>query len=184
MPAIQLQAHLDVKNSLAQIGQKDLPFAIEVQAKSRIEEKKFFILRNTYTQAQTKIKPATKANLTAEVSAPGYLSIHQEGGLKTPAKARMIAIPLDVRMNPRQLIPQQLRPGQGLSSGAFFILRNLPGGGEAIAMRSGGRIRLAYWLTPQAKVRKAFSIEEIATDEVQKFGTYMAASISQILSKN
>lgn len=126
-----------VDTELQKLIGEDLPFTIarfltmsaqDGQEAARASERSVFKTRNDWTVRNTKITPATKAKLIAEVytdtsnrqsGAPDYLPRQQDGGEKVPvAGHRFLAIPTTyLRKVAPGIIPDALRPKNLLPAG-------------------------------------------------------------------
>lgn len=134
MALLKLEADFSPLISGVELVKTQLPFAIartltlcaqDGQTATRAEENEasVFTLRNDWTTQNTKITPATKDTLTAEVftdtsnrktGAPDYLLPQDQGGEKIVHNGRqIIAIPtkwLRAMVGDKGVIPAELRP--------------------------------------------------------------------------
>jgi hypothetical protein len=147
--------------------------AIDAQTIVRQVERGVFNLRNDWTTRQTKITPATKQTLMAEVytetgsrtsGAPDYLPRQQDGGERVPLSGhRYLAIPTSYlfkytsrgrpipdNLRPRAILPADAELGVhyagGFNSGAGSAKRVI---GKATMRKLGSREYIAF--TQQTK---------------------------------
>jgi hypothetical protein len=154
-----------------ELRREQLPFTIarsltltaqDAQTAVRGEEQSIFKLRNDWTVRNTRIKPATKTRLVAEVftdtsnrktGAPDYLPGQEPGGEKLVHNGRrVIAIPTRylLRMT-NGVIPAELRPK------AMLQYAKLGGKREARGRNGSTRLRgmstairgMVFWVSPE-----------------------------------
>jgi hypothetical protein len=136
--------------------------------------KSTFTLRGTWFEQQNKfgikVKPATKADLRAEIRTQAdWLEIHEEGGDKTGLRGR-IAVPTDnVRRNKRLIIPKAMRPA-ALRGKRTFIIKTKHG--DVIFQRTGkgkrSKIKALYDLESKVHIKKQSTFYDPLQVIVQK----------------
>lgn len=185
---IQLMAQVDT--NLAKIAGKDAPFvtalalsrtAIGARDKVRAGLPKRFTLRNSWTRGGIQARTATKANLMAQVLAPGYMAIQETGGVRRPDRTRMLAAPVEAKSS--SLIPRNRKPG-GLGDRGFLI--NFKDGRAGIFERFGrkkGQIRLLWTLSPTQDYQERFEFEDQVTTHVKtQFAQDFATEFARVMS--
>ena len=141
MSLLEIKVDVDgPMRGLAELAADQLPFVLartltqtakDAQSAVRLLERGVFQLRNDWTVRNTKITPATKEKLAAEVytdtenrqtGAPDYLNPQSEGALKVPHEGHhYLAVPTRYlyRYTPRNRpLPDNLRPAALLPAGA------------------------------------------------------------------
>jgi hypothetical protein len=168
----------EVGRFLMNVHSKQIPFATAGALTSTAFDVRKELIDNTYPNAfalknktfprvVTNVKKASKRNLVASVGnvsgrAIDYLSLHAEGGVKTP-RGRSLAIPTKhTKRGAKGAVPKAQRPRALLSKkGAFITSVN----GTRVIMQEGKRGKKAqvkYVLTPKAKIDKALRFFEDA----------------------
>ena len=168
------------------LAHKQVPFALaktltktaqDAQAVVQRVEKSggIFRTRNDWTTRNTKIKPATKASLAAEVytdtgneKAPDYLAPQQDGAEKVPHNGhRYIAIPttyLRRYVSANRVIPDNLRPSALLPAGAQL-------GKEYSGTFAGGRANGEKRVITKGSLKKLGNGDFVAFLQTAKSGT-------------
>ena len=176
MAIISLQIKSQASDELAAIAKKQIPFAIaktltnlaqksQAEVRKNIREKFFIRKKSGGFESSIRIKPATKTNLTAEVyTMAAFAALQQTGGIKK-AKDGRLAIPSYQSINQVKKRSDSNSPSTYLAGDAFKMKTKT--GQEVIARRSGGELKILYFLHKSAKIDKKLDMIEITTKTVQ-----------------
>jgi hypothetical protein len=125
-----------------------------------------FIMRKTWIQKGILVTKALKTRLTAFVFSRDYFMLDQEqGGVRTAGKHR-IAVPDEIRKNPRTKISEARKPKNILKKPHIFIINNLivqRKGGKKIRRKGSGasfekKYKILYKLTRRAMIKPRFDM--------------------------
>lgn len=137
--------------------------AFDARAEVQGELPKRFKLKNTWTLRQILVSKATKATLTAAVTAPDYMAKQEDGGTVKPL-GKHLAAPDYMR---GKIIRQGNRPRAMLDKPGVFMLKR--GGGTSIVQRRGKRsLRVLFWLTGQQQYDKRLDMYRTVHKVVDK----------------
>ncbi|MEN6401125.1 MAG: hypothetical protein ABFD94_04215 [Armatimonadia bacterium] len=144
-----------------------------------------FRLRNNWTMRGIQSRMSNKANLVAEVQAPGYMGIQEEGGTREPDSGfRMLAAP-GKALQGNRIIPKKKRPGAVLADKAFII--GMPNESAGVFIRYGkkrGQIRLLWWLQADQQYEERFQFEQDVNDYVQdRFSSIFLSEWSKVIGE-
>jgi hypothetical protein len=116
-----------------------------------------------------KMTPATPKKLDSAVwTRASWLSLHEEGGTKTPTKSQNIVVPTtNVRRNKKYIIPKAQRPRQ--LKGTFVIKSER----QRLFMQRRGKgkrssVRVMYVLTKNAQIKKRGAFIKTAQKSVDQ----------------
>lgn len=187
---IRINAQID--NELAAVATKQVPFAASlalnktaIGARNAVRGNlpKRFKLRNQWTMRGIQATMSTKGNLTALVTAPGYMQIQETGGQRTSQPGRTLMAPAEALQTGR-VVPKKKRPRALLADKAFIL--QMRGGDAGVFLRYGKKrssIRLLWWLTDDQKYDDRFKFEQDVNDYVQdRFGAEFAAAMEQAVA--
>ncbi len=213
---IDIKVELDVSGPLAQLAalKNQIPFAIasaltktaqDVQAEVRRQMPRRFTVRTPWIAKGVRVKPSTKANLTAIVhDVDPFMNVQESGGEKKSIRRRVfdygpyLAVPLDARRNPRDVVRKEDWPANLIKP---FILTAADGrkylavhalakklrgqrGKLGIGKQVGGTgVRLMYRLVEQADIKPRFGFTETARRVIaQKFAPNLEAAMQRAIA--
>jgi len=189
--SIRLFAQID--SNLSEIAGKQAPFAaskalnetaIGARDKVKANLPKRFKLRNNFTERGIQAGMSTKSNLTAEVRAPGYMEIQEEGGTRSLSSSRLLKAPA-AELQTGGVIPKGKRPRALMASRAFII--DMGGGDAGVFLRYGrkrSQIKLLWWLSPDQQYRDIFEFEADVRDYAQdRFSSNFLQAMTEALDK-
>ena len=178
-----------ISNELDAIAAKQVPFAASLALNRtatgardavRANLPKRFRLRNTWTQRGIQARPSTKRNLMALLTAPGYMRIQEDGGIKHPSASRMLAGPTD-ELQTGRVIRKAMRPKALMHGGKGFILPT-GNGGAGVFQRKRKQIRMLYALTAEQHYEERFHFEDDVHAHVgQNFSQNFADALAQAM---
>lgn len=85
-----------------------------------------------------------------------WMEFHEEGGIKSPTKARNLSIPEEARVNEMRPIPRRLKP-KALLEKRGFVIRTKEGLSIlATRDRKSKQIHVMYIFKPQADIKATF----------------------------
>lgn len=178
-----------ISNELDAIAAKQVPFATSLALNRtaagardvvRANLPKRFRLRNTWTARGIQAKPSTKRNLVAVLTAPGYMRIQEDGGVKHPSASRMLAGPTD-ELQTGRVIRKAMRPRALMHGGNGFILPT-GNGGAGVFQRKRKQIRMLYALTAEQHYEERFHFEDDIHAHVgQNFSQNFADALAQAI---
>jgi hypothetical protein len=126
-----------------------------------------FTLRRQWVVKGIRFDAASKANPVARVfSIDPYMLKQEEGESYTPS-GQHVAIPVDVRQNPRSAIPPGMLPRNALNRRDVFK-SVLKGSGPAIVQRKKDGIKILYLLRGQKVTKPRWGFAETAESVVEK----------------
>jgi hypothetical protein len=173
---ITLEITNTASGQLSQIANKQIPFAIaktltniakqsQEEVRQEIRERFFIRKKSGGFESSIRIKPATKANLTAEVyTFAAFAALQQTGGIKK-AKDGRLAIPSYQSINQVKKRSDSNSPSSYLAGDAFKI--RAKSGQEMIAKRNGKELKILYFLRKSAKINKRLNMIEIIIKTVK-----------------
>ncbi len=176
MAIITLEITNTASGQLSQIANKQIPFAIaktltniakqsQEEVRQEIRERFFIRKKSGGFESSIRIKPATKANLTAEVyTFAAFAALQQTGGIKK-AKDGRLAIPSYQSINQVKKRSDSNSPSSYLAGDAFKI--RAKSGQEMIAKRNGKELKILYFLRKSAKINKRLNMIEIIIKTVK-----------------
>jgi hypothetical protein len=176
MIKIAIEATNTANKKLSQIANRQIPFAIaksltniaqksQEEVRQHIRERFFIRKKSGGFESSIRIKPATKANLTAEVyTMAAFAALQQTGGVKK-AKDGRLAIPSYQSINQVKKRSDSNSPSSYLAGDAFKI--KTKSGQEVIAQRKGKELKILYFLRKNAEIDKRFDMIEITTKTIK-----------------
>ena len=195
-----------VLKAQSDLANKQLPFAVaraltltaqDAQTQIRSNMGQRFTIRNAWSQRGIVVKPADK-NVVPARSAVfvgdlwAYLLQQETGGMKVPThlgtalgistSSGHIAVPVDIRATPTQILVKSLRPKALLARKDVFI-KDL-GGAQAIMQRlPQHKLRLLYILAASATIHPRLGLVETALKVgEQRWAINFAASFQVALA--
>lgn len=149
-----------------------------------------FTIRNRWTEPSNKfgvkVKPAKKDNLIAQVGTDAdWLTLHEEGGIKTP-QGHFIAIPTkNVRRSKKQIVQKGQRPRALMGKRDFLITTKA---GRVVLFQRTGRgkaskIKAMYVMVPRSSIKKHSTILS-PTEKViqQRFGENFSKALKRAIA--
>ena len=190
MAIISLQIKSQASDELALLAKKHIPFAVaktltnvaqksQDEVRKNIREKFFIRKKSGGFESSIRIKPATKTKLTAEVyTMAAFAALQQTGGIKK-AKDGRLAIPSYQAISQVKKRSDSNSPSTYLAGDAFKMKTKT--GQEVIARRSGGELKILYFLNKSAKIDKKLNMIEITTKTIKtRFDAQLKANMSDI----
>jgi hypothetical protein len=141
--------------------------ARDVAGKIKDDLPRKFTLRRQWVVKGIRFDAASKANPVAHVYSIDPYMLKQEKGESYSPSGQHVAIPVDVRRNPRSSIPPGMLPRNALNRRDVFksVLR---GGGPAIVQRKKDGIKILYLLRGKKVTKPRWGFSETAELVVEK----------------
>lgn len=178
-----IQITAQIENELAKIADKQLPFvtsralnttAIGARDLVRSNLPKRFKLHGTWTIRGVQAKMSSKNNLIAQVLAPGYLSIHETGGMRKPEKSSMLAA-MAPNVAKKQIRVRDKTFRKDMGNGHDAVFKRVG--------RKGRKIKMIAWLSNEHSYDERLHMGDDVNAYVQsKFSNNFADALAKALS--
>ena len=163
-----IQITAQVENELTNLAGRQLPFVTSLAinrtasgARALVQERmpQRFRLKRTSIPKTIKVLASTKASLSAQVVAPGFLAIHETGGDMRPTSSSLLAAKTE-GVTTRALAKRDGTFRRDMGDGHAAIFKR--------AGRKGRRIKLLAWLSPEHDFDERLHMEDDVREHVQE----------------
>lgn len=143
-----------------------------------------FILRNKWVVGGVQTTPATKARLVAEIGhRSDFMELQAEGGDVRPKKGRVVAVPIAIRGDKRQLVRRTQWPAKLLAKRKRgYFVHQTAGGESGVFSEEGGRLRMLWEFRPAVPIRPRWPFADVVQRTVAaSWGPRAAAAMARAL---